>query len=178
MTFYSFLLRMWIFFPPKALVIISTTYVTNVISWYHWDFLNYSLFYSVCLQQVRAALKVTPPILLRCPTISEAATGDMAVEVELFSPVSHYILLPCDRWQQRASLTKWCLTWKSIWSKDVSLNSFMRGKSCTHWHSLTLPKHLWKPTNGTVRWVVCFSNSAIMEAVEQWVTSTGEEFTR
>ena len=25
-----------------------------------------------------------------------------------FLPIFHYILLPCDRWQQRSSLTKWC----------------------------------------------------------------------
>ena len=32
---------------------------------------------------MRAALKVTPPILLYWPTTSEADVGDMAVEVEL-----------------------------------------------------------------------------------------------
>lgn len=37
-----------------------------------------------------------------------------------------YMLLPCDRWQQRGSLTKWCLTWKCGWSKSVSLNSSMQ----------------------------------------------------
>jgi len=39
-----------------------------------------------------------------------------------FCPVSHYVLLPCNRWHQRSSLTKWHLTWKSIWSK---LNSWL-----------------------------------------------------
>jgi len=34
-----------------------------------------------------------------------------------FPAVSHYMLLPCDRWQQRRGLTEQCLTWKSIWSK-------------------------------------------------------------
>ena len=40
-----------------------------------------------------------------------------------FSIIFHYILLQCDRWQQRGSPTKWHLTWKCIWSKGVSLNS-------------------------------------------------------
>ena len=30
------------------------------------------------------------------------------------SPLFHYILLLCDRWQQRGSLTNWCLTWQSV----------------------------------------------------------------
>ena len=37
--------------------------------------------------------------------------------------IFHYILLLCDRRQQRGSLTKWCLTWKYAWSKGVELNS-------------------------------------------------------
>jgi len=28
------------------------------------------------------------------------------------SPIFHCMLLLCDRWQQRGSLTQWCLTWK------------------------------------------------------------------
>ena len=50
--------------------------------------------------------------------MSELGVGGMAVEVE---PSHQYsvILLPCDRWQQRGSLTKW----KRGWSKGVSLNS-------------------------------------------------------
>ena len=43
----------------------------------------------------------------------------------IFPPVFHYMLLLCDRWQQRGSLTKWHLTWKYIWSKGVGLNSSM-----------------------------------------------------
>jgi len=43
-----------------------------------------------------------------------------------FPPISHYILLPCDRWKQRGSLTEWHLTWKCIWSKGVSLNSSLQ----------------------------------------------------
>jgi len=56
-----------------------------------------------------------------------------------FPPVFPYLLLLCDRWQQRDSLTKWCLTWKCAWSRGVSLNSSM-WKNGTHWHSSTLAK--------------------------------------
>ena len=35
------------------------------------------------------------------------------------------VLLPCDRWEQRGSLTKWHLTWECIWSKGVESNSSM-----------------------------------------------------
>ena len=48
-----------------------------------------------------------------------------------FLPISHSILLPCDRWQQRRSLTEWHLTWKCVRSKCVELNSLMRKKWCT-----------------------------------------------
>ena len=54
-----------------------------------------------------------------------------------FPPILHYILLPCDRCQQRGTLTKWHLTWKRIWRKGVSLNSSM-WKNGTHWHSSVL----------------------------------------
>jgi len=47
-----------------------------------------------------------------------------------FPPVSHYILMACNRWQQRGSLTKWHPTWKCICSKGVELNSSMKKKWC------------------------------------------------
>ena len=56
-----------------------------------------------------------------------------------FSPVFCYILLPCDRWQQRGSLTKWHLTWKCVWNKGVSLNSSMQKT----WHPLTFINTCW-----------------------------------
>ena len=43
-----------------------------------------------------------------------------------FPPIPRYIFLPCDRWQQRGTLTQWHLTWKCVWSKGVELNSSMR----------------------------------------------------
>jgi len=56
-----------------------------------------------------------------------------------FLPISHYILLLCDRWQQRGSLTQWCLTWKCRWSKGVPLNSSMWKK----WHPLPSINTCW-----------------------------------
>jgi len=44
---------------------------------------------------------------------------------QTFSPISRSMLLPCDRWQQRGTLTQWCLTWKRGLSKGVALNSSM-----------------------------------------------------
>ena len=55
------------------------------------------------------------------------------------SPISHNVLLPCDRRQQRNTLTEWCLTWKRVWSKGVELNSYMQNK----WHPLTFIDACW-----------------------------------
>jgi len=66
-----------------------------------------------------------------------------------FPPIFHYILLPCDKWQQKGSLTK-CLTWECVWSKDVSLNSSMWKK----WHLLTWIEAcwmFWRPNSGCER---------------------------
>ena len=57
----------------------------------------------------------------------------------IFPPISHYILLHCDKWQQRGTLTEWHLTWKYMWSKGVSLNSSMWKK----WHPLTFTDTYW-----------------------------------
>ena len=74
----------------------------------------------------RAALKVTPPVLLRWPIRGGCWWyGSMGWT---FPPIAHHLLLLCDRWQQRSSLTKWCLTWKGVWSKGVSLNSSKQKK--------------------------------------------------
>ena len=55
-----------------------------------------------------------------------------------FPPVFLYILLLCDRWQQRGSLTKWYLTWSMYETK---------GKKCTPLHSLMLAEALWSPNS-------------------------------
>jgi len=58
----------------------------------------------------RATLKVLSSILLSWPMTSEVDAGGMVVKVE--PSHQHPVLLPCDRWQQRGSLTNWHLTWK------------------------------------------------------------------
>lgn len=40
-----------------------------------------------------------------------------------FLPVFHYMLQPCDEWQQRGSLTEWHLMWQCVWSNGMELNS-------------------------------------------------------
>ena len=55
-------------------------------------------------------------------------------------PMFHYILLLCDRWQKRGSLTEWHLTWKCIWSKGVGLHSSMQKKL----HPLASTEACWK----------------------------------
>lgn len=72
----------------------------------------------------RAAPKVIPSNLLFWPIASESHVGGMSTDVEPFCQYSvirnvHY------RWQQRSSLTQWCLTRKCVCSKGVGLNSFM-----------------------------------------------------
>jgi len=89
-----------------------------------------------------------------------------------FTPISHYILLQCDRWQQRGSLTPWRLTWKCGWNEGVSLNASMQ-KNCTHWHSSMIAEHLWSPDSGCE-----YSETAgsVFQLWWQWVTSTGADF--
>jgi len=57
----------------------------------------------------------------------------------IFPPTFHYILLPCDGWQQRGSLTKWHLTWNCVWNKGVQLISSMQKKL----HPLTFTDTFW-----------------------------------
>jgi len=64
-----------------------------------------------------------------------------------FPKISHYILLPCNRWQQRA-----------VWQNGVWHGSKYEGnvchqipphrRNCTHWHSGTIVKHLWRSNCG------------------------------
>ena len=78
--------------------------------------------------------------------MSEANDGGMAVEVE--PSHQYFTVLLCDRWQQRGSLTKWCLTWKYVWSKGVSLDSSMLKK----WHPLAFIDACWMSME-TKQWV-------------------------
>jgi len=64
-------------------------------------------------------------------------------------PIFYYILLPCNRWQQRGSLTKWRLTWEWRWSRDISLNSSMWKKLhpltfiIARWMSMDTNQWMW-----------------------------------
>ena len=78
-----------------------------------------------------------------------------------FPPTFLYMLLPCNRWQQRGRLTKWCLTRKYIRSKGVELNSSTWKNAPTD-----ICQHLlnicWAQTVDVCtvrRWVVHFSRS-------------------
>ena len=93
----------------------------------------------------------------------------------IFSPVCHYVLLPCDRWQQRDSRTKWHLTWN--WY-ETKLWNWMPpcGKIGTHWHSSTLAECFWRPNSGCEHSeVLCGVFHHWWQQQWQWVTSTGAE---
>ena len=65
-------------------------------------------------------------------------------------PIFHYMLLLCERRQQKGSLTEWCLTWKCVSSKGVTVNISMQKKNGSLWHSSTLTEHLWGPNSECV----------------------------
>ena len=112
-----------------------------------------------------AALKVMPPILLCWPTMSEVDVDGIEA-VWTFLPIFCCILLLCDRWQQKGSLTKWCLMWNCEWSKGVELNVYMQKK----WHSVILAKRLWRSNCGcqnSEQWVLYFSSLTVRAAVKQ-----------
>jgi len=77
------------------------------------------------IQNTRAAPKEMPPIY------DAGLWHQRQILVDgsrgwILTPISHCVLLLCDRWQQRGSLTEWQLTWKRGWSKGVGLNSPMQ----------------------------------------------------
>ena len=96
--------------------------------------------HSTTKDSIRAALKITP---LVCFIMSARNIRDRCWwhgrRAWMFPPVSHYILLLCNRWQQRGGLTKWPLIWKGRRSKGVSLSSSMQKK----WHPFTFMKTCW-----------------------------------
>ena len=90
-----------------------------------------------------------------------------------FPPIFHYMLLPCDRWQQRGSLTIWRLIQKFIWSKRVWLYCSMR-EDGSYWYSSVFTEHLWRPNSR------CSHHEAVGGAFQQWwqrqwVTFTGAD---
>ena len=57
-------------------------------------------------------------------------------------PPFQYIMLLCDKWQQRGSLT-----WKHRWSKGVYWTT-LYGRNSTPWHSSMLAECFWIPNSG------------------------------
>ena len=90
-----------------------------------------------------------------------------------FPPISHYILLPCDRQQQRCTLTEWYLTWHCGWCKTVSLNSFTWKKKSP----LTLTDTCWMfmETNQWM-WAQWGGGWSVSAVVTMTVTSTGTDY--
>ena len=78
------------------------------------------------LHYTRAGPKVVPPVLW-AHNVSGRYWRYSSIGWT-FPPISHYMLLPYNRWQQRGSLTEWRLTWKCVWSKGGSQNSSMQKK--------------------------------------------------
>ena len=80
-----------------------------------------------------------------------------------FPMILHFMSLPCDRWQQRGSLTKWCLTWKSRWNRDVELNSSIWKKLCLlTFISACWTDACWRPSSG------CEHSEVVGSAFQQW----------
>ena len=122
------------------------------------------------------ALKVTPPILLCQPTLSEADDAGMAAEVE---PSHQYPITSC---------CCYCVTdgsrgavWQNgVWCGNADKAKVCRwipqcGKHSTHWHSSTLDECIWRLNSG------CEHSEAVSDAFQQWrqqqwLTSAGAGF--
>ena len=102
-----------------------------------------------------------PPILLCVPTMSNAVVGDLAVQVES----SH----------QYSGTCYCCVTDGSrgaVWQNGIWHRSECEAKVChwippcsnngTHWHSLTLAEHLWRPNSG------CEHTEVVGGVFQQW----------
>jgi len=85
-----------------------------------------------------------------------------------FSLISLYLLLLCNWWQTRGSLTKWCLMWNCVWHLGVSLNSSILKK----WHPLTSIGACWMFAE-TKHWIWAqWGVGVAFQQWQQWVTST------
>ena len=112
---------------------------------------------------MRAALEVMPPILLWGPTMSKVNGGEMAVEVESSHQHSITFCHETDGSRGGGSVTKWCLTWKCVWSKVVWLNSSLQKKKCTHGHLLPFAERLLRRSKS---W--CGHSEAVGGVFQQW----------
>ena len=110
---------------------------------------------------MKSAWKVMPLMLLCWPMMSEADVGVIAVVAEL----SH-----------QCSITFCCCVTDGIrgavWQNGVWHGSAYEAKVCqwippcgkngTHWYTLTLAEHLWRPNGG------CEHSEAVGDAFQQW----------
>ena len=108
----------------------------------------------------RMAPKVTRAILLCWPTTSEADVGGMAVRVE---PSHQYSVKFCCRVTDGSRGAVWP---NGIWhgcAEEAKVCHWIppQGENCTHWHSLTLAAHLWRPNSGCEQW-------GLLQQWQQW----------
>jgi len=82
---------------------------------------------------MKADLKLIPPYFIMLAYDIRGRCWWYGSRGWTFPATSHSVLLLCDRWQERGSLTKWRLTRKHVWSEGVSLISSMQEKL----HTLT-----------------------------------------
>ena len=107
---------------------------------------------------MRAAPKVTPPILFYWPITWEAEVVGMVVDDV---PSLQYSVTV---WQMAAEGQ----TDKMVSGMKVGMNQrcgtefLLVEKSCNYWHSLTLAEHLLRPTSG------CQHSEAVGGAFQQW----------
>ena len=92
-----------------------------------------------------------------------------------FPPICHYMSSPCNRWQQRGTLTKCRLTWKRVWSKEAHWIPPCR-KDCTQWHTLKLVEHLWRPGSGCEHGEEAVGGVFQLWWERQWMTSAHADF--
>ena len=97
-----------------------------------WD----TVFWTHYVKNMRAALKIVPPILLYWPTTSRGRYWCCGSRGWTFPLISHYILLPCDTWQS----VKMTSDYKGRWIKGVPLNSSMWKKR----HPVTFIHVCWR----------------------------------
>ena len=116
--------------------------------------------HSVPKNTLRAAPKVMPPILLCCPTMSEADVGGTAVETEL----SHeYPVIFCYCVTDGSRGAIWQI---GVWHESVDEARAChwirpcRKKNCSHWHwnSLNIYRDQIVDSSTVMQWVVHFRN--------------------
>jgi len=90
----------------------------------------------------------------------------------VFPKIFHYILLLCDRWQQRGNLTKW-LWHGSTYEAKVCHWILPCRKKCIQWQSLMVAECLWRPNSGCEHSEVMGST---FQQWWQWVTSLVQVF--